>query len=198
MLAITPLNIVTVGKSFSDKDVRDARLTLDPGEYVIDATMRFKGTMRVGRDYFSDFPVKIDVWGLLAVCMSKLSGVVCRALVEDWLSRQEFYNQCGAQIKLQADEAVRVLKATTNTPCKGRVTAKAVLEAVRDGSKFICHLPPEKPNRAAPVVVDAPKPATSGLFDDMLPTQTIEQAAPAAKKKPARRRARRQRSKAPT
>ena len=128
---LTPTNaaaVLALSKAIPSKDVGAARDELVPGIYTVDALVALRGTFRIGHDYEQRIAPAADVWGLLAVALSKLNGVTVDALLEAYESG-EFDT---AAVKAQAAEAVAKIKDSTLRVCKGKVTVEGLQASVTE------------------------------------------------------------------
>jgi len=116
---------VALAKVIKDAAAKDASGKLVAGEYPVDFTVRVKGSLKKGENYESEIVAKADPWLLLAAALSMLNGVSMDALVvRAELAKEELVDS----LKLKAAEAIQKIKATTKTPCAGKVTTKLAVE----------------------------------------------------------------------
>lgn len=114
---------------------KTARDEVKPGEYLVDQTVRIRGTLTVGEDYDQRITAAIPVWELLALALSKLNGVTVNALVHEHTTLSQDGADPGAAerleaVKASAREAVDKIKGTSLQRCKGKVTTALTAEVI--------------------------------------------------------------------
>lgn len=118
---LTAAEIVAITKAVSDKDAKAAKAALTVGEHDVDVTIRVTGSIKRGLDYTQKIVAKADPWTLLAAALSHLNGVTVDSIVREALSADPALVK---SLKAQAQDALEAVKAPTDTPCTGKVTAK--------------------------------------------------------------------------
>ena len=69
---------ITVAKAFSEKEIKQARAEIRPGQYEIDFCARFKGVLAVSEDYEKASTVSIPLLPALALAL-RYAGVTGQA-----------------------------------------------------------------------------------------------------------------------
>ena len=120
---ISPVHKLAIEKSV-DVSV-DERNSIRAGDYPVDAWFHIQGIVKVCEDNEAKQPNKVDWTGLFALALSKLNGVTCEALVE------EFLNKPGVEtddIKKRAQKLIDKIKGETKQPRKGGVKFNGIIE----------------------------------------------------------------------
>ena len=122
---LSPEQLLALSKIKLPSGVRD---DVHPGEYSGSVTVTLDYNLKVGNDYEQNIVAKADPWALLSVALSKLNGVtiasIVRESVEGGISSET--------VKAEAEVAIQKIKATTKSPCKGKVTGNVEITAVLD------------------------------------------------------------------
>jgi len=130
------LGISKVVKEGVQNAARDA---LKPGKYEIDATVSVKGTMSIGQDYLSSVAMRVPVWDIAAIALSKVNAQTRQAVYEEAVRRLNDSIKAKVEgadvgesedvtlIKKEAAEVLERLKDEVKSKCRGRVTTKLVL-----------------------------------------------------------------------
>ncbi len=127
MNKIENVDVVALAKVIKDAAAKEAGAAMTAGEYTVDFTVRVKGSLKKGEDYDSEIVAKAEPWLLLAVALSKLNGVTVDSIVREALTADEALVE---GLKVSAAEAIKAIKAPTNTRCAGKITTKLTYEAV--------------------------------------------------------------------
>jgi hypothetical protein len=124
---LSATDTVAIAKAIGDKMADAAKGALAVGRHDIDLTVRIRGTVTKGEDYPQDIVAKAQPWALLAVVLNKLNGITIDSIV-----READTIAAGAvdEVKDATDRAIAAIKNKTTTICKGKVTAKLVVERV--------------------------------------------------------------------
>lgn len=121
------LETIALAKAVSPDAYRQLSDEVTEGTYVIDCTVRLKGTIKKGKPFEQAVAAAIDPWALLYRALSKLNGATIDSLVEEALSATEDET---TEIKEQAKRAVARLVAAQKRTMPGRISAQMTWEVV--------------------------------------------------------------------
>lgn len=135
MKNIHPAKLAAIKKHVT-KELKKRRGDLEPGKYTLSGSVSFDldGTVTVGENYDQRVVGKAKPWAMVHVLMTELNAMkdaagkcgidlATVAVMADVVDKSLWEN---AQAK--ADAAVDAVKATTWTPCNGKVTYKGTVK----------------------------------------------------------------------
>lgn len=126
---------VAIAKALKTKEVSAASNELDAGTYTIDELVRVQGTVTKGDDYDQVIHMKVPLWEIVAVLLSKVNGATMDAVVKEAVSMPK---EKVTEIKSKAQASIDKIKAPANSICAGKVTTnltvapETVIEAVKE------------------------------------------------------------------
>jgi hypothetical protein len=121
--------IIALAKAVSSKDYKEAVKELSVGTHHVNFSVDIVGKIRRGADYESHIVAKAEPWKLLAAALSHLNGVTIESLVRESLNEDPKLVQ---DVKKQATEAIKKIKAPTKTACNGKINHHIDVELSED------------------------------------------------------------------
>lgn len=120
------------GEQLCSKNEAEAiRVSVAPGEYAIDATIRVRGKLSVAEDKFSAVSTAVPWRDMCAVLFSKLNGVTVESVLREALKGSGKISALAEQADEQAKKAMETLVAGSKRPVRGAVKSRVEITEVK-------------------------------------------------------------------
>jgi hypothetical protein len=116
---------IATAKSVDEKTYKELSGSLEPGQHLIDCSVRLRGVLKKGTPFKTPVPAAANPWRLLALALSKLNVVSIESLVREAL---EASDETADAVKKEAQEAIERIVAATERESSGRITGNVIWE----------------------------------------------------------------------
>ena len=121
---MTDLETVVLAKVIKATAEKAASHSLAAGEHDVDINLRIHGSVKKGEDYEGEVVNKIDWTLLCAVLLGKVNEATRKSVIDAYKNMDASMIE---GLKVQANDSVSELKATTKQMQNGKITTKLAI-----------------------------------------------------------------------
>lgn len=129
----TKLARLAVAKALNEKATKEAREGASVGAFLVDTTVRLKGTLNVAEDTTATKPAELKPWDIIAVLASKVNEATLKAVAKEVVMayREEREVKGVKEAKAAVDSVVVEMKEETRDVRKGAVKYTGGVEIIK-------------------------------------------------------------------